>query len=90
MLNPFSTEEKAAIQNALEKGVNFYNWDKDKILDTLAETIPELKNHVEQAINKAENEQAVLKEQILKKIDMKTNKESSDLLNRVHVARARI
>jgi hypothetical protein len=96
ILNPFSIEGKTSILKALEKGVLFPYYDNSDLLNTLGNTIPELKDYVAQAIDKAEKlkqakeQEDALKEELLKQAAVKTNTDTNHLKSRVHVTGVRL
>jgi superfamily II DNA/RNA helicase len=93
-LNPFSPEGKTAIIDALENGIELNNFNKDDIIKTLSNTIPELKPHVLRAIEKdeiqQEQNQTKLKEELNKLAAAKTNTDTEQIKNRVHVSGIRL
>jgi hypothetical protein len=93
-LNPFSAEGKASIHKALENGIKYPDYDRarDTMLETLGKTIPELKDCISQAIDKAEQQkQAKDREEALKKETIKqfakTSAEKKHLEDHVSVVR---
>jgi hypothetical protein len=86
-LNPFSQEGRTTILHALEKGIEYSPYDKDDMLKTLSDTIPEMTNFVEQAIEKVETKekQAKLEEELLKQAAIKMNADKAHLKNHVQV-----
>jgi hypothetical protein len=96
ILNPFSIEGKTSILKALEKGVNFPYYDNSDLINTLGNTIPELKDYISQAIDKAEKlkqakeQEEALKEELLKQAAVKTNTDTNHLKSRVHVTGVRL
>ena len=57
IINPFSAQGKNAIIKAAEKGIEYSEFDKSDILETLSGTSPDLKDVIEKAINKSEMEE---------------------------------
>jgi len=94
LLNPFSSEGKEAINNALEKGINFpddyTDYNKNLILETLLTTMPEYKTQVEKAMLKNENEQEALKAALIEKAEKTLNADKDHLQSHVSVVRSRI
>ena len=94
LLNPFSSEGKEKINKALENGFNFpdyyIDYNKNIILETLSQTIPELKTKIDKAIEKNEKEQETLKNTLVEKAEKTMNADKDHLSSRVSVVRARI
>ena len=81
-INPFSTEGKAVILAALEKGFELPYYDKanNDILDTLGKTIPELKEPISQAIKTEQQKKAKKQEEAIKQEASKTCHETNDII----------
>ena len=92
LLNPFSTEGRTSILRAIEKGIKYDSYGKDDMINTLNETIPELKTFIVNAIEnvEAEKKQAALKEEFLRQVQTKMNADNNCLNSRVSVVRAKI
>jgi cyclopropane fatty-acyl-phospholipid synthase-like methyltransferase len=93
ILNPFSSEGKTSILNALEKGIKYSDYGVPDMLETLGKTIPELKDVISQAVENSEKQKqadkqdAALKKELLKQAAVKTNADTNHLKNHVHVVR---
>jgi predicted RNA methylase len=91
-LNPFSNEGKAAIIQALEKGVKYdapSSIIKNTMIETISKTFPDLKDLIGQAIEKVETKekQAKLEEELIKQAAIKMNADKAHLKNHIHVVR---
>jgi hypothetical protein len=94
-LNPFSAGGRMSILKALEKGINYpdYGPARDTMLETLGKTIPELKDCITQAIDKAEQQKQAkkqenaLKEATLTQAAIKTGADKKHLEKHVHVVK---
>ena len=91
-LNPFSNQGKAAIIQALEKGIKYDAPSciiKNTMIETISKTFPDLKDSILQAIENAETQkkQAKLEEELLKQAAVKLNADKAHLKSHVHVVR---
>jgi hypothetical protein len=93
-INPFTREGKDSILKALDKGIRYDKYDRDDLLETLAETLPDFKSPVKGAIEKIEAKEreaslheAALQEKLLKQAADKTNTSKDHLKSCVHVVR---
>jgi predicted RNA methylase len=93
LLNPFSSEGKAEFLKAYEKGIKNLDYARTGTLETLEKTIPELKDFIAQAVDKAKEQQkakkqeAALKTELIKQVAVKTNADTNHLKSHVHVVR---
>jgi len=84
-LNPFSAGGKEIIIKALEKNFDYPAYDKNNMLETLSETLPEFKNLIETAVEKIENETKALKAELFKQSEARMNADTNHIQSRVHV-----
>jgi predicted RNA methylase len=91
-INPFSAEGKTTILKALEKGIKYPD---DDLLETLGETIPELKDCITQAIDKeelqkqAKEQKAQSKKELVKYAAENLDMDKKHLNNHVHVTKVK-
>ena len=75
LLNPFSDDGRKKINTAIEKGVEYYDFNKDSILESLEKISPALKTTVNNTMEKQEN--AKQAEEIAKREALQRRKQAA-------------